>query len=125
MGLDQYMYKRAKGADLPDDSQIYWRKANFVRAWFVEHTGYRNDADCEEHIVTKKQLEALVSDCRKVLADHKLAPKLMPTCAGFFFGGTEYDDYYFDMVAYTAEEVEKLIHSTNFETEEVIYYEWW
>ena len=30
------------------------------------------------------------------MQDHYKAEELLPTCDGFFFGGTEYDKYYFN-----------------------------
>ena len=39
--------------------------------------------------------------CKKVLDDKKLAPELLPTQEGFFFGSQEYDEDYFDEVART------------------------
>lgn len=33
--------------------------------------------------------------CSAVLADHNKAEELLPTGSGFFFGGTDYDEYYF------------------------------
>lgn len=38
---------------------------------------------------------------KKVLDDHSLASELLPTQSGFFFGGTEYDEYYFLDLDYT------------------------
>jgi hypothetical protein len=33
--------------------------------------------------------------CEKVLANHALADELLPTASGFFFGNTDYDEWYF------------------------------
>jgi len=44
-----------------------------------------------------------------VLADHTKAEELLPTGGGFFFGSTEYDEWYFHGVKKTVEIVSKLI----------------
>ena len=52
MGLDMYLHRRKKGTDgLLEPEVAYWRKANQIRQWFVDRTGYDADADCEEHRV--------------------------------------------------------------------------
>ena len=45
----------------------YWRKANSVHKWFVDHVQNGED-DCDFHNeVTKKDLEELREACRKIL----------------------------------------------------------
>lgn len=39
----------------------------------------------------------------KVIVDNSLASKLLPTADGFFFGGTNYDEYYIRDLEYTRE----------------------
>lgn len=73
----------------------YWRKANAVHAWFVEHAQGGVDECQESDAINPEKLLDLVERCDKVLADHSLADSLLPAQSGFFFGGTDYDDYYF------------------------------
>jgi len=40
-------------------------------------------------------LAELVHTCIKVLNNHALSEQLLPTTSGFFFGSTEYDEYYY------------------------------
>lgn len=87
---------------------IYWRKANMVHKWFVDNAQGGKD-DCDEYYVPVEKLEELLEICKKVLENHELAEELLPTQCGCFFGGTEYDEYYFDEVQYTAEQLEKVI----------------
>ena len=70
----------------------YFRKVNFLFAYF-ENAGKMIDQHYA--IVEKEDVEELISRCERVLADHSLAPELLPTQSGFFFGGTDYADYYF------------------------------
>ena len=80
----------------------YWRKANAVHRWFLEKTGQAEDV-CQEIRISGEQLLELVEDCRTVLADHSLAEEVLPTQGGFFFGSTEYDEWYFKDLEKTVE----------------------
>lgn len=42
--------------------------------------------------------EELLDLCNQVLEDHSKAQYLLPTMNGFFFGDTDYDEYYFKNV---------------------------
>jgi hypothetical protein len=48
-----------------------------------------------------------------VLDNRKLAKKLLPPNEGFFFGGYEYDDYYFSELQRTADELAKLLEAVD------------
>ena len=80
----------------------YWRKANAIHDWFVKNVQDGLDK-CEPHRVEREQLEALKQACQAVLAaanpetkvvDLAKAQEILPTREGFFFGGTEYDEWY-------------------------------
>ena len=73
----------------------YWRKANAIHQWFVDNVQDGVD-ECQESYVTTEQLQQLLDIVKQVQADHTLAPTLLPTESGFFFGSTEYDRYYFE-----------------------------
>jgi hypothetical protein len=73
----------------------YWRKANAIHQWFVKNVQEGKD-DCRTYEVYREQLEELRELCKRVLAFRHLAVELLPAQAGFFFGSTDYDDYYFD-----------------------------
>jgi len=72
----------------------YWRKANAIHKWFVDNVQDGVD-ECQRSYVDSAQLGILLESVERVLADHSLAPELLPTQSGFFFGGTEYDEWYF------------------------------
>lgn len=78
----------------------YWRKANHIHGWFVRNVQSGTD-DCNEYTVYVDQLKQLLGVCCKVMIERDLAPELLPTGEGFFFGGTAYDDSYFEDVQYT------------------------
>lgn len=72
----------------------YWRKANAIHDWFVKNVQDGED-ECRPHYVSREQLESLRDVCKRVLSFRHLAVELLPTTKGFFFGSTEYDDYYY------------------------------
>lgn len=86
----------------------YWRKANQIHQWFVENVQNGED-DCGEYPVSIKQLEDLLKQVKKALVFKSLAPKILPISAGFFFGGTEYDKYYFQNLEDTKEIIETVL----------------
>ena len=89
----------------------YWRKQNQIHQWFVENV--QNGVDnCGEYCVSKGQLEDLLEICKKILNDNSLAEELLPTASGFFFGGTEYDEWYFDGIYNTFEILKEALSDT-------------
>ena len=92
----------------------YWRKANQIHNWFMQNCANRDEYDnpiddCRPIEITVDKLEELLDTCKKVLADHSLAGSLLPTTDGFFFGSTEYDDYYFGELEQTVEIIEPVL----------------
>lgn len=80
----------------------YWRKANQIHKWFVDNV--QNGVDnCGEYFVPVSALETLLELCEKVKADNTLAEELLPTASGFFFGGEEYDEWYYKDIDNTIE----------------------
>jgi hypothetical protein len=49
--------------------------------------------------------------CRKVVeaGTAEAASELLPTASGFFFGGTEYDEYYFEATDWTAKRLAEIL----------------
>ena len=70
---------------------MYWRKANHIHNWFVSNCQGGVD-ECQETRVSLDQLKELSALCKKVV--DKKDPSLMETVQGFFFGSTDYDQYY-------------------------------
>jgi hypothetical protein len=98
----------------------YWRKANQIHQWFVENVQDGND-DCKEYYVEREKLKELLATAgtevvRKPIvedghriADPSVANALLPTQEGFFFGGTEYNQYYYEDLKYTRETLAKVL----------------
>ena len=99
----------------------YWRKANHIHQWFVDNVQEGVD-NCGEYYVSRDTLEELVIVCEDVLADHSLADELLPTTSGFFFGSTEYDEYYYEDIKNTINMIKPLIDPDNKKMEELSFY---
>ncbi len=79
------------------EDAAYWRKANAIHRWFVEHVQNGRD-ECASVDVSREQLATLLNAVEQVLDDHAKAAELLPTQGGFFFGSVAYDaDYFFDL----------------------------
>lgn len=92
----------------------YWRKANHIHNWFIQNCADRDEwgdpiDDCRPIEITVDKLEELLESCKKVLADHSLASSLLPAQSGFFFGSTDYDEYYFKDIEDTIEIIEPVL----------------
>ena len=90
----------------------YWRKQNQIHRWFVENIQNGTD-DCGEYYVSKDALASLLELCEKVKADNALADELLPGVSGFFFGGTEYDEWYFNGIDNTIEILKEALEDEN------------
>lgn len=84
----------------------YWRKANAIHKWFVDNVQEGND-DCGDYWVSDEKVDELLDICKKVLDNRELAEKLLPTQSGFFFGGTAYDEYYYEDIENTIKILER------------------
>lgn len=86
----------------------YWRKFNALHKWFVDNVQDGID-ECQTGHVTIEHLKDLHKLLKDVQNNPENASKLLPTTEGFFFGGTDYDEYYFEYVSETIEILERLI----------------
>lgn len=91
----------------------YWRKANQIHNWFVQNVQNGKD-DCGRYYVSYEKLKELVSLCKKVLRNHSLAEELLPTTSGFFFGSTDIDEYYFEDLKNTVEQLKDIDENSEY-----------
>lgn len=133
----------------------YWRKANAIHHWFVENVQNGTDdceryevskEKLEELLETAKEVLgscvmvsglvrngqrfeggklADIMEPGKYVLDSSIAEELLPTTSGFFFGGTDYDEYYVKDIAYTAATIEKALNETDFDTHTIYYCSSW
>lgn len=57
--------------------------------------------------------------------DPSVAKDLLPCTSGFFFGGTEYDNFYVEDIKYTIDIITKVLETTNFDTHMIYYVSSW
>jgi hypothetical protein len=101
--------------DLPEHMRIkevtieamYWRKANAIHKWFVDKVQEGVD-DCSEFEVSLEQLEELLAVIDEVLENPERAGELLPPQEGFFFGGTDLDEWYWQDLKRTQSELQEL-----------------
>ena len=102
----------------------YWRKENAIHKWFVDNCQGGED-DCRETYVGREKLAELRDLCEKVLKDNSLADEELPTCEGFFFGSTDYDEWYFAGLRDTVEIVNSVLNDKGYENWEFYYQSSW
>lgn len=101
MGLDMYLTYQYNTTEPIEREIMYWRKQNAIHKWFVMNVQNGEDK-CERHIVTEDDIGRMLHACRVVVAarisenSEEIAAYFLPTGSGFFFGGTEYDEWYYD-----------------------------
>ena len=119
MGLDIFFTKKKS-------NQIgYFRKVNFLVKYFKDTC----DLDIERQLpllIDKENIEDLKNRCKDVLDDHSKAEELLPTMGGFFFGNTDYDEYYFGDVQNVYDYCSHLLNIfEDLQDDEQIWFEIW
>lgn len=117
----------------------YWRKANQIHNWFVKNVQNGEDDGDEYYVSREQLVELLyacervlngsvlvegkvvngytVSQIGKVanlkdglkIQDASLANEVLPITSGFFFGSTDYDEYYWQDLVYTRDTIKALM----------------
>lgn len=137
MGLDMYFYKRKHFFDVseitvkhkknfdkdapveeykstePTDCAIiqtemgYLRKANWIHYWIVNNKA-RGVDDCKAVYLSSADIEELLDVCEDAL-ESKNPSDVLPTHDGFFFGPTDYDDWYIEQTQRAVEILKGII----------------
>lgn len=105
--------KTAGLADLANDiygasvsvTALYWRKANQIHNWFVQSVQNGED-NCGEYYVTHEKLNELLSVCEEAYKTRN--PRLLEPVAGFFFGSTDIDEWYWKDIKRTITQIKKI-----------------
>ena len=61
----------------------------------------------------------------KYVKDPSVAKELLPSTDGFFFGGTDYDEYYVADIKKTIEIIKNVLETTDFDTQMIYYSSSW
>ena len=103
----------------------YFRKVNFLLPYF----GY--EENCSEIVIDKCEVEELIDDCKRVLGAkdtddaESVADELLPTEEGFFFGNTDYDEWYFNDVQGVMDKFTEILNDFDFDENVLIMNCWW
>ena len=84
----------------------YWRKCNQIHNWFVQNVQGGED-NCRSYYVRTEQIKELLSTCKEALK--KKDPSLLPPAEGFFFGGTDIDEWYWGSIKQTITKLERVL----------------
>lgn len=126
MGLDIYIKKAPKTITEPNYNNTveigYWGKFNALHQWFVENVCNGID-DCAYWEIQKEKLEEFLAVLKSLTPEN--CEEKLPTQSGFFFGSTEYGDWYWQDVKDAIENIERILNETNFETETLYYRASW
>jgi hypothetical protein len=122
MGLDQYWFRKIATNDEGEDQHeeiFYHRKFNalegfMARKWEADHPG--DTFNCEYLTVTSEVLDELEQAAQE--------DKLDPT-AGFFFGGTEKDEWYLNDLKELREKIIPFVRKEIEAGETILYSSWW
>ena len=132
----------------------YWRKANMIHNWFVQNVQNGED-NCKSYYCDYDNLKELRDICRAVLEKMEVVTtkkefddytggectkkeidfrqilniedieKELPTASGFFFGGTEYDEWYIRDLEETDEVLTKLLAEEGAKSGDYYYHSSW
>lgn len=105
MGLDMYLTKSNRAVEIG-----YWRKANAIHGYFEQTCANGELENCQEVIVTKKNIENLLSICKKVCAilDNAQVEEHVEQVGTKFVEG-KYVPNYETVEVYDKETVEKVL----------------
>lgn len=119
----------------------YWRKANQIHNFFMKKDVNGEDRQADVDINDIKELLKICKRLKRelrltkgkihtgtrftkdgkkeiyeegeIIANPKLAEELLPTRAGFFFGDTDYDSYYYEQICEAIPILQKIVDEHN------------
>jgi len=148
MGLDMFLFtvpkeqtegwdneklnKAAMEDEIEFDGIAYWRKANAIHRFFVDNV-QKGDDSGGNYFVSIEDIKELKNRCDTILevaytGDYwtTVAKDMLPTQSGFFFGDTEYDEFYMDGIEYTSDIVDSIIDNPEeYKNVRFVYNAWW
>lgn len=76
----------------------------------------------------QKYVDGKWVDCMepgRVIINPEIAENLLPSCGGFFFGSTSYDEWYLEDIKDTIDIIENVLKTTDFKTQMLFYVSSW
>lgn len=61
----------------------------------------------------------------RIIINPEIAEGLLPTTSGFFFGSTDYDEWYIQDLEYTIKIISKVLEEVNFDENYIVYSSSW
>lgn len=124
---------------------FYWRKANQIHAFFMQDVAEDRSQDVDVSPDRLQNLHArcvrIINECPltdgvegkwvqntelgKILSNQDLAAELLPTKDGFFFGSTDYDEYYLADIQETHDMLEELFKQPKWDHADYSYEASW
>lgn len=133
----------------------YWRKANQIHNWFVENVQDGIDncgryevgkekletllSICEEVLTNAVMVQDKIVNGQRyvngqwediledgmVVINPEICEELLPTTSGFFFGSTNYDEFYIEDIKDTVSILREVLEETNFDEYKIYYTSSW
>ena len=112
MGLDMWLYEKQV------HEVAYWRKANAIHGWIINHVNAVDD--CTPIELRKEDIIKLRDICVDVLTvkTSDYAQEILPPTGGFFFGSTEVNEYYWADLEDTVVQLTRIIDES---TEDALF----
>lgn len=137
-----------------DEELIYWRKANAIHKYLCDNgIEIEQEVSYEINKNTLKELlnkcnkildivktkngtvqngeeyvngkwEPILEDDIEIINQEEVA-EILPTCSGFFFGSTDYNQWYLEIIKKTKEELENVIDTIDWNNEDIYYLASW
>ena len=137
------------------DEAGYWRKANAIHKWFVDNVQDGEDDCEYYEVSKKQLEQLLhicklikekcrmkvgkiengqtfengkwktIYDDGEFIENPEIAEEYLPTQGGFFFGGTDYDQYYMEDIESTIEILTNVLAETDFDKQMIAYHSSW
>lgn len=118
-GEDDCCYHREVTED--DLLDLRYRCKTIIESTVMVNTKIKNGMHYD---FDSQTWQAIMEDGKAVL-NPDICEQMLPTTDGFFFGSTEYDQWYMDDIVYTYELCETLLKETDFENEMLFYLSSW
>ena len=102
----------------------YGRKENHIHQWVIDTCEVTNIEGTNLQYIEINP-DKLLGDLTTVIKHPSTADDILPTRSGFFFGDTEYDEYYFDSLTSLQEILLLDKNSGYFDNCSYFYWSWW
>lgn len=124
MGLDHSLSVRSKIDNSQEERLAVFRKFNALQGYMERLHNVQNTVD---EIVPRTTIEHLNEIATKILdsKSDEVSFELLPPTAGFFYGSTDCDEYYYEDVQLLQNVTKLILDKYSDELYDVIYWCWW